>query len=236
MTAAGYETNKVVAGQLRDLANKMSGYKESIAKKALAVSDLQNNSSNKCSSTFLGQYSQETGIPQDVLFSLTSISNQPTDDDLIGFINKVKSGYYDQYLPSLKSDKFCGASLYFARAIEMARNLTNPAKSNRAVAVLKVEDPTHPLIQGISQSIDLVDRYGNPVPFVLVATGAGYTHVVASLEITPAYKGERLWPAITVRDPKYGTHVFGRGVVVYYAFPPEISPVLMNDLVKFILY
>ncbi len=236
LTAAGYETDSIVRDELRNIADKLKNYKQSIEERALAVSKLESQSEEWQGGSFIDQYSKATGVSGDILFSLTSLANNPSDDDLLGFITKVRSGYYDQALQRLKSDTFCSASSYFAQAIEMAKSIENPAESNRALAILKVEDTEHPLVYGISQSITLEDKYGNPVPFVLVATGSDYTHVVASLDITPAYRGERQWPAITVRDPKYGSHVFGRGVVIYYAFPPEISPVLMSNLVNFILY
>ncbi len=236
LSAAGYESDDTLKSQLLDLANRFKSYKSNIESKALALSEAESELKRCPVGGALSNYAKNLGIPQEKLFVLATLSNQPSDDDLIDFIVKVRSGYFDDVLDKLNADKTCGASKYFAQAIELAKSLKNPAQNNSALAVLKVEDPEHPLVYGIAQSISLEDKYGNPVPFVLVATGNEYTHVVASLEITPAYKGEKLWPAITVRDPKYGSHIFGRGVVVYYAFPPEISPVLVSNLVKFILY
>ena len=235
MNITEIENDSVVRNQLTDIANHMDDYKSRIQGKLLAVDDLKDELSSCQNKGLLDKWANETGIPKDVLASLTSISNQPSDEDLLAFIGKVKSGYYDRYVHLLETSS-CKAGAYFADAILSAKNISNPAKKNKALAVMRVEDAEHPLALGISQSIDLVDKLGNPVPFVLVATGNEYTHVVASLKVTPAYKGEDIWPAITVRDPKYGSHIFGRGVVVYYAFPPETSPVLLDNLVKFILY
>ncbi len=232
--ASSLEEDTLVKNQLLEIAGHLGNYKSRIQEKVLALKKAKLALEGCRSSGLLDEWSKE-GIPKDVLASLTSISNQPSDEDLLAFIDRVHTGYYDPYLGKLRTSK-CEAGRYFADAIVIAKNVSNPAEENKAFAVLKVEDPEHPLVQGISQSIDLVDSQGNPVPFVLVATGNEYTHIVASFKITPAYKGEDLWPAITVRDPKYGSHVFGRGVVVYYAFPPETSPVLLNNLIKFILY
>ncbi len=236
LEAKGYETDTVIKDQLAEIADHLAQYKQEIETKKLAVSDAELALKQCVPKDFIEEYSSKSGVPEEVLNSLISFSNQPSDEDLLDFMNKVHSGYYEDYIGKLKVDSFCNASKYFAQAIELAESMENPAESNTALAVLKIEDDEHPLVKGISQSITLEDKYGNPVPFVLVATGNQYTRVVASIEITPEYKGERLWPAITVRDPKYGSHIFGRGVVVYYAFPPETSDVLVSNLVKFILY
>jgi hypothetical protein len=87
----------------------------------------------------------------------------------------------------------------------------------------------------VSKSIDL-KKGGLPVPFVLVETSERKTYTVTQLKVTPAYKGQATWPAITVKDPKFAVHAFGRGTVVYYAFPPETDEVFMDNLVDYILY
>ncbi|MCD6522513.1 MAG: hypothetical protein J7K68_02090 [Candidatus Diapherotrites archaeon] len=141
------------------------------------------------------------------------------------------------------STKIKEGFLAAAEAIELAgeaRESINPQKEATSMATLQAADEYHALVQGISKSIELVkegpDGKKYPVPFVLVQTSHAHTYTVTQLKITPEYKGIGEWPAITVKDPKFGTHSFGRGVVVFYAFPPETDEIFVNNLVEYILY
>ncbi len=231
----GYEEDQTHIEQYDSIIQHLEGYKSSLETARDTYMSIKNQLSNcKEAPGFVDAYSKSTGIDRTDLQRLLSLTYSPTDENVYWLI--MNADNFSDYTAALRSDTFCHeASSHLADAIEQASKVSLPTNAS-AIAYFRVEDEEHPLVKGITKSTVLKDKYGNPVPFVLVASNGEYSHVVASLEIQPPYKGESLWPAITVRDPKYGSHVFGRGVVVYYAFPPETDEVFMNNLVDFILY
>ncbi len=235
LTIKGFEEDQTHITQYQNILSHLNSYKSSLSDSISKYSDLKAQlGSCQEASGFIDEYASATGVNKSDLKSLFSLTYSPTDEAVYGFI--ISAARYTSIEGKLRSDSFCpNASEYLADAINTAEN-TEVASNASAFAYFRVEDEEHPLVEGITKSTPLVDKYGNPVPFVLVASNGQYSHVVASLKIQPAYKGEPNWPAITVRDPKYGSHIFGRGVVVYYAFPPETDEIFMDNLVNFMLY
>ncbi|MCD6414183.1 MAG: hypothetical protein J7L23_00965 [Candidatus Diapherotrites archaeon] len=105
-----------------------------------------------------------------------------------------------------------------------------------AIPTLVVSDVDHLLVRGISRATELkITGEDVPISFILVGTNPD-ARVVAKLRVTPIFAGRQYWPAISEREPKFGTHAFSKGTVIYYAFPPEIEEQLVNNMVEFLLY
>ncbi|MCD4740785.1 hypothetical protein K8R43_06440 [archaeon] len=126
-------------------------------------------------------------------------------------------------------------------ALDLMANVSTDNVTWQARVTLRKSDPTesHTLVRGIADSVRLEQKIGNktyPVPFVLVGDVSGNINEVAQLDVEPVYSGRKLWPAITAREPKFGTHFMNKGTVVYYAFPPETEEEVVNNMVEFLLY
>ncbi len=215
------------------------------AKLAQLSSDLA--SYNKCSSQgdtggVIGKIAAETGHRNE-LAALASYASPLLDENgALDFIHNAQGSNWKELAHSLKSIQLnCGKGFKegmkeAADAILAAQGAaTAPANESKALATMQVADTQHPLVEGITKSKDL-KKGGLPVPFVLVETNDIDSHQVVQLHVTPAYKGINTWPGIAIKDPKFASHMFGRGVVVYYAFPPETDEVFVKGLVKFLLY
>ncbi|MFC2174314.1 hypothetical protein ACFLQ2_00395 [archaeon] len=186
--------------------------------------------------------SEETGY-LDELEVLIAYSTPLIDENgAVDFIRTAQGGAWSGLAAKLKSiqldcgDGFAEAMASGAAAIEAAQAVdTSPAVESEALATMQVADIKHPLVEGVTRAKDL-KKDGLPIPFVLVETNDVDSHEVVQLYVAPAFNDVNLWPGITVKDPKFASHIFGRGVVVYYAFPPETDEVFVKNLVEFMLY
>ena len=185
----------------------------------------------------------ETGYESEMEI-LTRYSSPLIDENgAIDFINQVDGSKWESLARELENIQLeCGGEEFTtgmaaaAEAIRAAQELsTDPATQSEALATMTVADVKHPLVEGVTKAKDL-KKNDLPVPFVLVETNDIASHEVIQLTVTPAYKGINSWPGITVKDPKFASHVFGKGVVVYYAFPPETDEVFVKNLIEFMLY
>lgn len=185
----------------------------------------------------------ETGYREE-LDTLIAYSSPMIDENgAVDFIRQAQGSKWDGLAGKLKTislecggDEFTTGMAEAANAIEVAQEtLTDPATESEALATMQVADVKHPLVEGVTRTKDL-KKNDLPVPFVLVETNDVDSHEVIQLRVTPAYEGINTWPGITVKDPKFASHIFGRGVVVYYAFPPETDEVFVKNLVEFLLY
>lgn len=252
----GSESDTTVLNQYNSMINDLDAKLKSINSK---LSALQAHISdyNICISqevgTLAGNLVKYTGN-EEQLKSLIAYSSPLIDDTgIVIFIREAtnEKGLKKEWkalhdnLEALDLVKVCGNETDVqngfesaVKAIELAeeaRKNIEPAKASKSLATLQLADQFHPLVQGISKSIDL-KKEGYPVPFVLVYTTHRHTYTVTQLAITPAYMNIGKWPAISVKDPKFAMHAFGKGVVIYYAFPPETDEVFVNNLINFILY
>jgi hypothetical protein len=143
-------------------------------------------------------------------------------------------------------DGFNQAGLATFRAADIKDQSLDPEEdtftADTRIATLMKADLDHPLMSGYTHSFDLeyvgLDNETHALPFVLVTSKAN-TYVVAKMKITPGYPGEEGytdWAGITVYNPRFATHLFGKGTTLYYAFPPEFSPHMINNMVDVMLY
>jgi len=234
---ANYDT------QISTIENRIKSFDSAITKLNTDVESYNDCASVEVS-TVSAAIAAKTGS-EELVKVLMAYSSPNTDETgAVDFINKVQSDdAWNGIASSLQNISMdCGGAEFTdgmnaaSEAITSAMEVeTSPANASLALATMQVADVKHPLVEGVTKAKDLkVD--GLPVPFVLVETNDANSHEVIQLQVTPAYKGSTLWPGITVKDPKFASHMFGRGVVVYYAFPPETDEVFVKNLVEFMLY
>ncbi len=215
-----------------------------------AVNNLKTSvaSYNECSgeevSTVVDVIASETDYQKELKELIAYSSPLIDETGAVDFIKHVQSGSnWGALANKLENVSLqCGGSDFTtgmasaAEAIITAEEaVTNPALESNALASMQVADIKHPLVEGVTRAKDL-KKDDLPVPFVLVETNDVNSHEVIQLRVTPAYKGANTWPGITVKDPKFASHLFGKGVVVYYAFPPETDEVFVKNLIEFMLY
>ncbi len=218
-----------------DLEKAIEEYKECSAQGPTNLkTELAEATGNKEMTELLISYSSPH---TDKKGTIEFIKNAPETDE---FQEEVEESSYicgEENQEIEQGFKAAGQALKKARE---SKDKLAPEMKSKSLATLTAADEQHPLIQGISKSIELKKKVTGgeeaPVPFVLVYSAHQHTHVVSKVKITPEYKGEDKWPAITVKDPRFASHVFGRGTMVYYAFPPETDEIFVDNLVRFILY
>ncbi|MCK4327900.1 MAG: hypothetical protein KAW41_05555 [Candidatus Diapherotrites archaeon] len=204
------------------------------------------NEYNSCEEDEVGNVAEaisaETGHIEE-LNTLIAYSSPLVDENgAVDFIRTAQGSEWAALARGLRDmslkcgDGFAEGMNSAAAAIEAAQEVRlDPATESEALAVMQVADVKHPLVQGVTRAKDL-KKNDLPVPFVLVETNDVNSHEVVQLHVTPAYRNANTWPGITVKDPKFASHIFGRGVVVYYAFPPETDEVFVKNLIEFMLY
>jgi len=230
-------------GMIDGLSTKSLGLESTISKLENDIS-----SYNACSvvgqTSLVGAISADVGYEEEVRL-LMAFSSPLTEQE--GVEALVRAGTEDgklkkewQSLSSkLRKSSVCEGGLGAASdgidLFEGAAGVLNPGVQSMALASLLAADETHPLVRGVSSGIDL-KKDGLPVPFVLVDTVERDAHTVTQLKVTPGYGGKTLWTGISVKDPKFATHAFGKGAVVFYAFPPETDEIFVRNLIEFVLY
>jgi hypothetical protein len=251
------ETDQTVVSQYNDM---VSGVNSQRSGAATRVSKLESDIAAYNSCVAQGQGTLRDALVKAVghgpevdqyLPYVSPLIDDDTTVQLIGIVtgeSGLKSEWADlkSKLESVDSQQVCGAADVDADAgfkamaaalgeAEKARAKLEPGRQSEALATLLVAQTSHPLVQGIAQAIEL-KKGGLPVPFVLVTTTKAQTQTITQLKVTPAFKTKTLWPAITVKDPKFAFHVFGRGAVVFYAFPPETDETFERNLINFVIY
>lgn len=155
-------------------------------------------------------------------------------DRIIDCIKKVK--YHGEDLNDENIKKYCSYGInYWNRGNTITETGKTVEKFNFGSVILGLDyvgqspgtglnlflqpvDPTHSLIKGYSMKTDITEWFGTSQFSIVDTTG----YEMRTSSIMNLKYGNDVYPAIVVSSP-VGPLLTKRGLIIYYAFPPEIG-------------